>query len=240
MLFLALPGLNEKGGTVMIKILTAIIIVLIFFTPAGAAHLDLAWDANTEPDLAGYRVYYGTASREYGIDNSIDVGNTTTYRVDSLLEGVTYYIAVTAYDTYGNESDFSDEVYSDTGDDGMPDDWETEYFGDTNQEPESDYDGDGLNNLEEYQLGTDPTNPDTDSDQMPDGWEVNYGLNPLDASDSNADSDGDGLTSLEEYLGATDPTNVPPTADAGVGNTPTTGSGGGDGGCFVSTLLLRI
>ena len=137
------------------------------------------------------------------------------------------------------ERRFREDLY-DTGSDAMPDDWETEYSGDTNQEPESDYDGDGLNNLEEYQLGTDPTNPDTDSDQMPDGWEVNYGLNPLDASDSNADSDGDGLTNLEEYLGATDPTNVPPTADAGIGNAPTTGSGGGDGGCFVSTLLLRI
>jgi hypothetical protein len=79
------------------------------------------------------------------------------------------------------ERRFREDLY-DTGSDAMPDDWETEYFGDTNQEPESDYDGDGLNNLEEYQLGTDPTNPYTDSDQMPDGWEVNYGLNPLDAS----------------------------------------------------------
>ncbi len=222
----------------MRKTVIAVALLLLFFTPADAAYLNLAWDANTEPDLAGYRVYYGTASREY-VD-PIDVGNTTTYRVDSLLEGVMYYIAVTAYDMYGNESDFSDELFSDTADDGMPDAWETEYFGDANQEPESDYDGDGLNNLEAYQLGTDPTNPDTHSDQMPDGWEVNYGLNPLDTSDSNADSDGDGLTNLEEYLGVSDPTNVPPTADAGVGNTPTTGSSGGDGGCFVSTLLLRI
>ena len=122
----------------------------------------------------------------------------------------------------------------------MPNDWETEYFGDTNQEPEDDYDGDGLNNLGEYQLGTDPTNPDTDSDQMPDGWEVNYGFDALDAYDSNANSHGEGLTTLEEYLGTTHPTNVPPTADAGVGNTPTTGSGGGDGGCFVSTLRYAI
>jgi len=50
----------------MRKMLTAIILSLFFFTPAGAAHLDLAWNANTEPDLAGYRVYYGTGSRDYG------------------------------------------------------------------------------------------------------------------------------------------------------------------------------
>jgi hypothetical protein len=197
----------------MRKISTAIALLLLFFAPANAAHLDLAWDANTEPELAGYRVYYGTASREY-VDFA-DVGNTTTYLLDGLLEGVTYYIAMTAYDVYGNESDFSDEVSSDTAGDGMPDAWEIEYFGDTSQEPEGDHDADGLNNLGEYQLGADPTNPDSDSDQMPDGWEVNYGFNPLDASDSNADSDGDGLTNLEEYLRASDPTNVPPTADAG-------------------------
>jgi hypothetical protein len=73
-----------------------------------ASYLTLAWDPNTEPDLAGYRVYYGTTSGEY-VD-SIDVGNITTYRLDDLLDGVTYFIALTAYDTSGNESDFSHEV----------------------------------------------------------------------------------------------------------------------------------
>jgi len=102
----------------MRKILIATALLLLFFAPADAAHLDLAWDANTEPDLAGYRVYYGTASREY-VD-SADVGNTTTYLLDGLLEGVTYYIAVTAYVVYGNESDFSNEVSSDIAGDAMP------------------------------------------------------------------------------------------------------------------------
>ena len=106
-----------KAGKRMGKILIAITFLLLFFTPADAAYLDLAWDANTEP-VAGYRIYYGTASREY-VD-SIDVGNTTTYLLDGLLEGVTYYIAVTAYDVYGNESDFSNEVSSDTSGDAMP------------------------------------------------------------------------------------------------------------------------
>ncbi len=73
-----------------------------------ASYLTLAWDSNTEQDFAGYRVYYGTASRDY-VD-SIDVGNITTYRLDDLLDGVTYFIALTAYDTSGNESDFSHEV----------------------------------------------------------------------------------------------------------------------------------
>jgi hypothetical protein len=92
----------------MRKILIAVILSLICFAPADAADLNLAWDANTESDLAGYRVYYGTASREYG--DPIDVGNTTSFRLEGLLEGVVYYIATTAYDTAGNESGYSNEV----------------------------------------------------------------------------------------------------------------------------------
>ncbi len=72
------------------------------------AYLDVAWDANQDPDLAGYRLYYGTSSREY--TNSLDVGNVTSFRLNDLREGVTYFIALTAYDRMGNESDFSEEV----------------------------------------------------------------------------------------------------------------------------------
>ena len=66
------------------------------------------WDPNTEPDLAGYKVYYGTSSRSYSV--VVDVGNVTSFRIDDLTEGVRYFFAVTAYDTAGNESDFSEEV----------------------------------------------------------------------------------------------------------------------------------
>jgi len=91
----------------MRKIL-ATIAFMFLFSPAEAAYLDLVWDPNTEPDLAGYNVYYGTESENYAY--FIDVGITTTYRLDGLLDGVAYYIAVTAYDTSDNESDCSNEV----------------------------------------------------------------------------------------------------------------------------------
>ena len=39
--------------------------------------------------------------------------------------------------------------------------------------PFEDPDRDGLTNLQEYQLGTDPNNPDTDGDGLSDGNEVN-------------------------------------------------------------------
>jgi chitinase len=59
-----------------------------------AAQIGLAWNPKTEPDLAGYRVYYGTP---------IDVGNVTTCTLNGLIQGATYYVAVTAYDTTRNE-----------------------------------------------------------------------------------------------------------------------------------------
>lgn len=73
-----------------------------------AVQVTLAWDPNSEPDLAGYKVYYGTSTRNYAV--SYDAGKVTTYGISGLQEGVTLYFAATAYDRYGNESDFSEEV----------------------------------------------------------------------------------------------------------------------------------
>lgn len=46
-------------------------------------------------------------------------------------------------------------------------------------DPTLDSDSDGLTNLQEAQLGTDPNNPDTDGDGFNDGAEVKAGYNPL-------------------------------------------------------------
>jgi hypothetical protein len=73
-----------------------------------ATSITLAWDPNTEPDLGGYKLYYGTAKGAY--EFAIDVGNQTTYTISGFLKGVDYYFAVTAYNTYGLESTFSDEL----------------------------------------------------------------------------------------------------------------------------------
>ena len=47
----------------------------------------------------------------------------------------------------------------------------------------SDYDGDGLSNLQEKKLGTDPKKTDTDNDGIDDGTEVANGTDPNDATD---------------------------------------------------------
>jgi len=73
-----------------------------------AAQVKLAWDTNTDEDLAGYKVYYGTASRQY--EWSIDVGNVTTYTITNLSDGVKYYFAATAYNSSNVESAYSGEA----------------------------------------------------------------------------------------------------------------------------------
>ena len=72
-------------------------------------NLYVRWQAVVAEDLAGYRVYYGVASRNYA--PSIPVDNVTQYRVDNLESGTTYYFAVTAVDTASNESGFSPEAF---------------------------------------------------------------------------------------------------------------------------------
>lgn len=66
----------------------------------------------------------------------------------------------------------------DSDSDGLPDDWETQHFGNLNQGPGDDPDNDQLTNLEEYQNGTDPNNPDTDGDSYSDGEEIAEGFDP--------------------------------------------------------------
>ncbi len=73
-----------------------------------AAQATLAWDPNTESDLAGYKIHYGTASGNYTVHT--DVHNVTSYTVIGLTTGQTYYFAVSAYDASGNESSYSNEV----------------------------------------------------------------------------------------------------------------------------------
>jgi len=79
-----------------------------FSSGEGIGKIKLTWAANKEPDIAGYKVYYGTTAGEYG--PAIDVGNVKKFTLGGLIKGQAYYIAIKAYNWYGKESVFSQEV----------------------------------------------------------------------------------------------------------------------------------
>ena len=73
-----------------------------------AASVTLAWDPNSESNVAGYKVHYGLSRRTYPF--VVDAGNATKQTIGNLQEGVSYYFSVIAYDVAGRESDFSGEI----------------------------------------------------------------------------------------------------------------------------------
>ena len=83
------------------------------FTASQAGQVVFEWDASSEEDLAGYRMYQTTVSGEYvfGAANAIGeipVG-TETFTLQIEEDGEFWWVA-TAYDTAGNESGPSNEV----------------------------------------------------------------------------------------------------------------------------------
>jgi hypothetical protein len=88
-------------------LIIAALLMLACSSQALAADVTLSWDPNSESNLAGYKLYYGTVSGTYGAP--ITLGLQTTYTITSLSSG-TYYFALTAFNTLGQESAFSNEV----------------------------------------------------------------------------------------------------------------------------------
>jgi fibronectin type 3 domain-containing protein len=84
-------------------------VTLTVNAPATSSAL-LTWSANTEKDLAGYKIYRATKSGEYGAPIATLDGNASTYTATGLQMGTTYFFVITSYDTAGNESPYSNEV----------------------------------------------------------------------------------------------------------------------------------
>ena len=87
---------------------------LLFATLAFAGtSVTFEWDANTETDLAGYRLYMSTTLGTYVFGSGSEVAEilvgTETVILESIPSG-TYFWVLTAFDTGGNESLPSNEV----------------------------------------------------------------------------------------------------------------------------------
>jgi len=104
--FFCLKRVGKAMKTAQMTI--AILIKLLWVVAASAMEIQLQWDPNTEPDLAGYKVYYGID----GLANHahLDVSNQTVATISGLDPASNYSFAVTAYNTSGLESSYSNIV----------------------------------------------------------------------------------------------------------------------------------
>ena len=91
---------------------------------SSAAEVTLAWDANTETDLMGYKIYYDTSPGDpyYGTGADQGISPITVLCADlndkfnprftltGLSDNEYYYFALTAFDNENLESGFSNEA----------------------------------------------------------------------------------------------------------------------------------
>ncbi|MHC4097995.1 MAG: sialate O-acetylesterase [Planctomycetota bacterium] len=198
--------------------------------PAG--NVELNWTnlpANVGSDV-WVDVWFGTDPDPMNgtrvVTAGVDGQNTTSVTVNAPIAG-TYYWQVNSYldgSPTGAPVEGSPFIFYviDTDGDGLPDTYELLYTSPpspTALNPGDDLEPDGLTNIEEYQLGTNPNNSDTDGDTLQDGAEVSgAGLRPpTDPTDADSDDDGlnDGVeTNTGTYTNATDTGTDPTSVDS--------------------------
>ncbi|MCD4819666.1 MAG: PKD domain-containing protein [Candidatus Cloacimonetes bacterium] len=93
--------------------------ILDIFAPAdpsgltaydGPSEIELIWSLNSEPDLRKYKIFRDTNSPAVTlIDSIMGTPPDTTYTDSDVVVGQTYFYRITAEDSLGNESGFSNE-----------------------------------------------------------------------------------------------------------------------------------
>lgn len=117
-----------------------------------------------------------------GLDAVLDTVEAGTDEVESGDAGPADDLADVGTDDRGGPGD----VVETFPDDGAPDDAAADVTAPEPVDPTLDSDGDGLPDVEEMALGTDPHHPDSDRDGIPDGAEIRDGTDPADPSSAVA------------------------------------------------------
>jgi hypothetical protein len=100
---------NLKLSRPFTNFIVAGVLCLPCLMPAAASQrVDLTWKPSPNPNVAGYQIYYGPASRNY--TNSSLFGKVTKGTIAGLLEGATYYFSAKTKNSAGVESAFSNEA----------------------------------------------------------------------------------------------------------------------------------
>jgi len=95
----------------MKKIIAILVLSSIFVSaPVLASSVVVSWSKNLETDLVGYKIYRSTVSKKYTKGMPIGIVTAPTFTDSSVSQRTTYYYVVTAFDKFGNESPFSNEV----------------------------------------------------------------------------------------------------------------------------------
>jgi len=88
---------------------------------AEAGTVTLGWNANTETDLAGYKLYYGNSPRtQRAYTQTVPINNKSAVTWQLTLPAGVYYFGLTAFNLAGNESGFSNEVMAEISDAASP------------------------------------------------------------------------------------------------------------------------
>lgn len=189
-------------------------------TAVSGTRIDLAWtDASTNE--TGFLVERRSGAGAYAQIAALPAG-TAAHSDTTAAELTTYFYRVratdgSAFSPYSNEASAT-TPFTDSDGDGLPDTWETGFFGDLTRGAGGDEEPDGLTNLAEYLAGTDPTLADTDGDGMTDGAETGFGFNPLNGDqDLNGTPDGQDDWDADTIPNASDPSPgslpTPPKSD---------------------------
>jgi hypothetical protein len=118
-------------------------------------------------------VFYGKAGgvnsifvrdRLLGVTMTLGAGNGPSTRPVLAADGRTMVFQSFATDLAAGDYNDKRDIFVlklggvDSDGDGMDDDWEVAYFGNTSRPGSGDFDGDGASDLREFLAGTDPTN----------------------------------------------------------------------------------